>query len=482
MSELLNQAIVGRRSGDYLKALAVLEDLASRSTLSAEANCEMGLNLYLLGRLSEASTYYKRALAVKPDYLAALVNLGACHNDLGNHRDAISCYEKALKMEPSSGAIWGNLAKALHESGEFERSIYCYEKALQFQRAPKYLRGLALAWRKCGRYDRSRALLEEALTIDPNDERAHVSLAMNCFYLDEYTEGLREFEWRSKLPDQLAFRRESPAIFRKPEYQGEHISNKTLLLYTEQDVGESIQFSRFIQLAKEKAGRVVMCCKPGMAKLFAANFPVDEVSEDKDALPDFDCQLSLMSLPFHFDPEFARLNDTGPYIKPIKGSKSVLKKTAKKLNVGLVWGADQHGYSLPNKKVPLQLLAPLFEISGIAWHSLQSGQDADDLHNFVHRDKINSIGHLLKDFADTANAIAKLDLVISCDSAVAHLAGAMGKPVWVLVPKQTEWCWLSDGGVGRWYTASQVYQQISHNDWRRVVDRVASDLKGKITK
>jgi len=438
MSELLSQAISLRKSGHYQQALDTLESSRSGGASTAGIECETGLIFYLLGRHNDAAIHYQRALDSEPDNLAALVNLGVCHNELGQHQQAVLCYEKALKVDPTNSAGWGNLAKALHDGDEFERSIYCYHRALEAQRNPQHLRGLALAYRKNGRFDRSRELLLEALTINPDDERAHFGLAMTCLYLEEYEEGIREFEWRAKLPKQRNFRRDSPAIFTKPEYLGGDLSAKTLLLYTEQGFGDSLQFSRFIPLAREKAARIVMWCRPGLGKLFAANFPVDDVVEDMAALPPFDCHLSLMSLPRYFDPELATLDKFAPYIKPVKGTKPPLKKTAGKLNVGLVWGAEQLGYEYSTKKVPLEMLAPLFDVPGIVWHSLQVGTDAKDLATFSRRDKINHIGPALKNFADTAAAISRLDLVISCDTAVAHLAGAMGKPVWVMLPKYAD--------------------------------------------
>lgn len=387
-----------RKNGHYHEALDLLEK--NTAAKNASLYCEKGLNCYLLGQYEEATDHLQRALAIEPLHLAALVNMGACFNDLGRHTDAIASYEKALGIDPINSVTWGNLAKALHDSEEFERSIYCYHRALESKRNPQHLRGLALAYRKSARFDRSRELLLEALAINPVDERAHFGLAMNCLYLEEYEEGLKEFEWRAKLSKQQNFRRESPAIFSKPEYLGESLGKslegKTLLLYTEQGFGDSLQFARFIPLAREKAARLVMWCRPGLGKLFAANFPVDEISEDIANPPDFDIHLSLMSLPRYFDADLQGLQNFRPYIKPIQDSKVTLKKVAGKLNVGLVWGAEQLGYEHSTKKVPLEMLAPLFDIPGIAWYSLQVGSDAKDIENFIRRDAITDTGASLK--------------------------------------------------------------------------------------
>ncbi|MFA5631969.1 MAG: tetratricopeptide repeat-containing glycosyltransferase family protein [Porticoccaceae bacterium] len=472
MTDVISQAIHLRKGGNYRQALALLEE---RPATSAALHCEKGLNLYFLGQHSSAAAYFRQALALEPSNLAALVNLGACLNDLGNHQEAISSYEKALLLDPANASAWGNLAKALHDSGEFERSIYCYHRALDTHRAPQHLRGLALAYRKSGRFDRSRELLLEALAINPNDERAHFGLAMNCFYLEEYEEGLKEFEWRAKLTKQQNFRRESPAIFSKPEYFGGSLAGKTLLLYTEQGFGDSIQFSRFIPLVREQAARIVMWCRPGLGKLFAANFPVDHVSEDMNQLPPFDTHLSLMSLPRYFDPTLQALQNFAPYIKPIEGHQTSVERVAGKINVGLVWGAEQLGYEYANKKIPLEMLTPLFDIPGIAWHSLQVGPDSEDLKEFPLAHRLQHHGNKFHDFVDTAAAVAELDLIISVDTAVAHLAGAMGKPTWVLLPKYADWRWRADGQRITWYPSTRLYRQDSHGDWSPVIYRITQD-------
>jgi len=473
MTEHLSQAIALRKHGHYRDALALLD---RSEPAGASWYCEKGLNCYWLGEHACATNYFAQAIALEPSNVAALVNIGACFNELGKHHDAITSYEKALLIDPANTSAWGNLAKALHDSGEFEQSIYCYHRALEKNRSPQHLRGLALAYRKSGRFDRSRELLLEALAINNQDERAHFGLAMTHFYLEEYEEGFKEFEWRSRLTKQQNFRRDSPEIFSKPEYLGGSLEGKTLLLYTEQGFGDSLQFSRFIPLLRDKAERIFMWCRPGLGKLFAANFAVDHVSEDMKALPPFDMHLSLMSLPRYFDPTLQALNTFVPYIRAIEGHQTCLERIAGKLNVGLVWSAEQLGYEYANKKVPLNILAPLFNIPGITWHSLQVGPDSEDLKEFPLAHRIHHHGDKFRDFADTAAAVQAIDLIISVDTSVAHLAGAMGKPVWVLLPKYADWRWSARGEHSFWYWNSRTFQQRSHNNWQSVVEHVTHSL------
>ena len=477
----IDTAIALRKQGKLAQALTILDSISGQYSNQPGYYFQLGLTYYHLRQLDKAILAYQRNLQLAPDNKATLLNLGACYNELGQNPEAIACYEKVVANHPDTPSVWGNLAKAWHDHNEHETSIYCYRKALQFNRNPQNLRGLALAWRKVGRYDRSRELLEEALQINPDDERAHFGLAMNCLYQEEYEEGLKEFEWRLKLPKQLAFKAESLTLFAQPQYSGQDLNGKTLLVWTEQGFGDSLQFARFLPLARAKASKLVMWCRPGLGRLFNANFDIDQLSEDKNALPAHDYQISLMSLPRYFDPKLEQLSRFKPYLDSIEGDKAIIKPTANKRNIGLVWGAEQLGYEYANKKVPLDQLAPLFDIPGIAWHSLQVGADSNDLKTFAHAHKLQHQGDKLKDFADTARAIKDLDLIISVDTAVAHLAGAMGKPVWVMLHKNADWRWHSDNGVGRWYAKSKLIRQKNISDWTLILTNLLIALKDQLS-
>lgn len=473
---MLQQAVNLRRDKHYQQALDLLQTSDLPDTKSADFYFEIGYIYYRMGNRKEAAKAWEKCLEQRPNDKNALLNLGACYNDLGRNPEAIALYEKLLVRYPDTPSAWSNLAKALHDNNEHESSIYCYQQALKNQRNPQNLRGLALAWRKVGRYDRSRELLEEALRINPDDVGAHFGMAMNCLYQEQYAEGTKEFEWRLQLPKQLNFKAESPTLFTAPKYNGESLKGKTLLVWTEQGFGDSLQYARFLSLAREQADKLVMWCRPGLGRLLKANFPLDAVTEDKQDLPAHDFQLSLMSLPYFFDPNLESLEKFAPYLRPVKRQKAIIKKTPKNKNIGLVWGAEQLGYEYANKKVPLEQLAPLFNLPGITWHSLQVGGDARDLDTFADAHKIIHHGDKLKDFADTARAIQDLDLIISVDTSVTHLAGAMGKPVWVMLHKTADWRWHSDSGEGRWYPSSRLFVQQTPNDWHRPISLIASHL------
>lgn len=479
---LIESARSARSRGETALAIRILEEAVTQWSENPAIYFELGLSYYRKGDLEQATVAYLQALEYSPRHKSALVNLGVCYNEAGQNLLAIECYEKALAIDPATGTAWGNLAKAWHDNNEHETSIYCYLKALHYNRSTQTLRGLALAYRKCRRYDRSEALLKEVLERNPDDARAHFGLAMGYLYQEDYKQALPHFEWRAHLPKQKSFQQDHPSIFQKPAFSGEDLTHKTLLLYTEQGFGDNLQYARFIAHARTRASRVVMWCRKGLGRLFQHCYPLDEITEDSGTLPEFDCHASLMSLPFFFDRELASLRNFSPYIFPAPNQPELFHKIPGKLNVGLVWGAEQLGYEHSNKKVPLEMLAPLFSIPGIAWVSLQVGKDSEDLKSFSEAKKIIDLGSKLKDFADTASVVDELDLVISCDTSVAHLAGGMGKPLWVMLHGNPDWRWHSDNDHCPWYPSSRLYRQKALGSWDYVIRRLCEDLLYQVSK
>ena len=439
---------------------------------------ELGVIHYQGADLKQAKACFQRATELDPRFVRALINLGACFNEEKDNDNAIACYKKALAIAPDAVDAWGNMAKAWSESEEFEMAVYCYRRALELKPRTEFKRGLAKAYRKAGRYDRSEQLLREVLAETPEDADAHYGLALTLFHEQKYREATAEFVWRMDVKDMVQHRKDLHPIFNAPAYNGEDLANKTLLIHTEQGFGDNLQFARFINLVRPQVKKLVMWCRPGLAKLFHHSLNIDAISENVFKLPEFDYQLPLLSIPTHFDPELKSLDNFTPYLSAIRGTQTITRLNS--LNIGLVWGASDSGFDHANKKVPLQLIKPLLDIGGICWHSLQVGSDRQDLLESTLNHPIIDHGDQLTDFMATANIIDQLDLVISCDTSVAHLAGAMGKPVWVMLKKIPDWRWLSDGETTPWYPSARLYRQANHGDWSSIVKRMTRDLAAVI--
>lgn len=479
--QLLQQALAASGKGDVDGALRLFAAAIDAAPNNAVIRNELGVHYYHRGLIPNARDAFAEAVRLKPDFSRALTNLGACHNELGDNHAAIACHERAAAIEPTMVDAWANAGKAWNELEEHEMAIACYRRALTIATRPDLLRGLAKAYRKSARHERSRELLEDAIARKPDDADAHFGMALTHFHLEDYPAALREFEWRMQVKEMVQHRKDLYPIFERPAYSGQDLTGKTLLLHTEQGFGDNLQFARFIQLVRPRVGRLVMWCRPGLGQLFRQCFDIAEVSENVFKLPDSDYQLPLLSVPFHFDPGLASLQAFSPYLFAAEDHPLTLATDASALNIGLVWGASDSGFDHQNKKVPLTALEPLLGIPGTRWFSLQVGSDRDDIAPSGLGDRLADLGPQLRNFADTAAALAQLDLVISCDTSVAHLAGAMGKPLWVMLKRNPDWRWMGDGETTPWYPSARIYRQTAVGNWPLLIKRIAADLAAAAT-
>jgi len=477
-TQLYKDALEASAKGDADKALSLFIRVADLDPTNANCLNEIGVIYYRKDKVSEAKNWFQRAVDVDPDFVRALTNLGACFNEEKDNKEAVPCYLRALKLQPNMIDAWGNLAKAWTESEEHELAVYAYTKAIEMNPKGEFYRGLAKAYRKSGRYDRSEKALKIAIQKNSNDHDAHFGLAYTYFHLEKYKEGIEEFEWRWKTKDMVKHKQDLYPIFNASAYDGsQDLSDKTVLIHTEQGFGDNLQFARWINVLRPKVKKLVMWTRPGLARLFKHNFDIEEISENVFELPEFDLQLPLLSIPYYFDKELKTLDDKTPYLSAPPSDKLKLNKPEDKLCIGLVWGASDSGFDHANKRVPLEMLRPLMELPSTQWYSLQVGSDRKDLKEAAKPLPLIDLADHLKDFADTARIVEQLDLVISVDTSVAHLAGAMGKDLIVMLKKNPDWRWHADGPETVWYPSARLFRQDSFGDWSSVLRRVLTRLQ-----
>ena len=475
---LYDEALKLASAGELDSAISGFQAFLGYRPGHAQALNEIGVLLYRKEQVSEAKLYFQQAVDADAKFVRALTNLGACFNEEKDNANAVRCYRRALALEPAMLDAWGNLAKAWTESEEHELAVYAYQRAIELNPKGEFYRGLAKAYRKSGRYDRSEAALKIALEKNPNDHDAHFGMAYTHFHLEQYPQAIQAFEWRWDTKDMVKHKKDLYPIFQSEAYDGsQDLSDKTLLLHTEQGFGDNLQFARFIEAVRPKVKKLVMWTRPGLGRLFAHSFGIDEVSENVFQLPDYDLHLPLLSIPYYFDTEGALISHPDPYLSAPPNSKLTLNKPQDKLCIGLVWGASDSGFDHANKRVPLDHLRELLATPGTHWYSLQVGSDRQDLHSATPQLPLVDLADYLKDFADTARIVEQLDLVISVDTSVAHLAGAMGKEVWLMLKKNPDWRWHADGPETIWYPSARVFRQESFGDWRSVIKRLSNRLQ-----
>ena len=424
-------------------------------------------------RHEEALASFRRAIALRPDFAEAHNSLGGALNDLGRHREAIESCEQALALRPHFAEAYGNLGLILTALNRHDEAIASCRKALSIN--PDLAEAhcnLGCALNDLGHQKEAIASYEQARALDPELAEAHWNLALALLATGDFARGWQEHEWRWRAnvigPEQN---------FRQPLWLGvEDLTGKTILLHNEQGLGDALQFVRYAPQVRQRGARVVLRVQRPLLSLMAGLAGVDLVIAEGDALPEFDFHCPLLSLPLAFGTHLQNIPAGIPYLHPAADRlakwQSILgERTAPR--IGLAWSGNPAHKNDRNRSIALKQLLPLLSVPGVRFVSLQRDLREDDAAVLGNLPALVSIGAQLDDFADTAAAISLLDLVITVDTAVAHLAGALGKPVWVLLPFAPDWRWLLKREDSPWYPTARLFRQQQINDWDEAVSAVA---------
>ncbi|MDN0077462.1 tetratricopeptide repeat protein [Crenobacter sp. SG2303] len=510
----VNRGIMLKNRGRLDEALADLDRAIALHPNLAEAYYNRGNVRLALNQMQAARDDFATAVRLNPHYADALANLGELlardgafaeafpllrqavvlqadrpefHDSLGNalsglsrHEEAIAAYRTALQLNPSQPDVLAHLGNALAECEHYDEARQCFDLLLQAQ--PRHAQGLnakSHMMAALGRYDEARALLEQALAIQPDFALAQFNLALLLLRQGDYVAGWRHYEARRLDP---ATRR-SCALreFSQPEWQGEDLAGKTLLLHQEQGLGDTLQMLRYLPILADRGARLVLLVTPAVAALAASLGTSVEIVTDAEALPPFDLHCPLMSLPLW-------LATTLDSIPAAQGYLSVDAERQQqwaehlgprsKPRIGLAWSGSRHHSNDRRRSLPLGALAELLSLD-VEFHSLQL--DYRETPEEIAAQGIRDHAALLHSLADTAALIAQLDAVISVDTSVAHLAAALGKPCWLLLPAHPDFRWGLTGDTSPWYGSMTLFRQGDDRQWPPVVDalrRHAEDWLG----
>jgi Tfp pilus assembly protein PilF len=440
-----------------------------------EAAFNLGVLFQEMGRSDDAVGCYRHALRCKPDLAPAWGNLGVALRDTGQGQDAVASFRQALRLKPGEPDVLNNLGNTLLAHQQYPEAIACFRDALS--RAPGNAGihlNLGNALRASGGLSEAVQSLRHALQLRPDFAEAHWDLAFALLLQGDYLQGFEEYEWRWQRPG-FPHRR-----FASPLWLGEDLAGRTLLVHSEQGAGDNLQFVRFVGALAERGARVLLECQPSLAALFESAPGALRIISRGDALPEVDWHLPLLSLPQRLGITPGTIPARTPYLQPLAGRRVVLPpprdQQDTRLKVGIVWrGNPQH----PNdrqRSIPLASLGPLFAVPGVAFYNLQVAPAPQFASEAAQQPALIPVGGLRRDFAETAGVVAQLDLVISADTSVAHLAGAMGRPAWVLLPFAPDWSWLLKREDTPWYPTVRLFRQSSPGDWPAVIQRVCEAL------
>ena len=429
--------------------------------------------LRLANQFSQAEGLYRQVLDRDPRHASAWSGLGQMASASRNFDLGASLFGKAIACAPSEPAHYVDLGICLGAMNRVDLAIQAQRKALQL--APEFLPALNnLGKALCARnqVNESIACLRQALRLAPNLGAAHWNLALSLLVAGRLREGWEEFEWRLQV---------NPALDAKPgvpKWQGEPAPGQTVLLCAEQGLGDAIQFLRYAPRVKARVGRLIVSCPASLVNLFKATDGVDEVVPDSGPTPRSDKYAMLLSLPRIFGTELATIPASIPYLKapPNSWGPPPPPNDLALRRIGLVWAGNPRHPDDTTRSAPLASLAPLLTLPGHEFFSLQVGPRSADLSQLKAAASITDWAPRLRDYSDTAAALGTLDLLITVDTSVAHLAGALGYPVWVLLAFNPDWRWLLERGDTPWYPSMRLFRQPAPGDWPGLLQAVAAEL------
>ena len=442
-------------------------ELFTRALLSnpnhAETHNGLGIVLLELGKQNQAVTSFQKALDINPNYAMAHSNLGAALKGLGRLDDAVVSYQKAIAIKPEYAGAHYNLGNALRRLGKPDKAVKSYCKALDIN--PRYAEAytsLGFSLQALGKLDAAIENHKKALQLEPNYPLAHLNLSLALLLLGKHEEGWKEYEWRWKTDHA----KKPNHDFENSLWDGTPLNGKTLLLFAEQGLGDTIQFVRYVEEVAKYNGKIIVECQRSLFRLLKNIPQIDQLIVSGDPVPFFDVCAPLLSLPHILGTTASSIPSNTPYLFSGGVSHHLDNLQTGNKNVGISWaGSPTHNNDM-NRSISLSNFVPLASIPGVNLFSLQVGERRTDLKGITGKATIIDTAHIIKDFADTAAIIDQLDLIISVDTAVAHLAGAMGKPAWVLLPFAPDFRWLQDRDDTPWYPSMTLFRQKNRGDWR----------------
>ncbi len=463
----------------------------------------LGLLCHRQGRHAEAAELIGRALTLQPNDGQALANLGAVQMALGERQAAIAKFRRATEIAPDYAPAWSNLALALLENREADEAATIYERIIRAEPdnvsgwnglgAARYRAGdlggaeralrealrldprHAGAWSNLGavendlgRDDAAIASYGQAIAVKPDHVDAHVFRGACLLRQGRFADGWADYDWRLR-------QRHGPRVdrgFSQPRWQGEYFAGRRLLIHAEQGLGDTIQFMRYLPMVKARGGSVVFEVQPALHRLIAASPAMSgiEVIAEGTTLPDFDLHCPLLSLPGVFKTSLSTIPAGAPYLFGDPALAPSLPARRKQRRWAVVWAGNPHHPADRLRSIPGTALDRLAGLRDVEFLSLQMAPAMQP-----SRLPLIDAAPMLTDFAVTAAVLAEVDLAITVDTAVAHLAGAMGKPTFLLLPHVADWRWLKDRSDSPWYPTLSLYRQPRPGDWESVIERVADE-------
>ncbi len=469
-----NLGAVLAQQGRTAQAVACYRQAAQLAPSDPDIRYNLAASLAQEGRAGEAIASYREAVRLRPAHVEAWNNLGNLLQRTGRLGDAIGCYRTALRHRPGNAGTTYNLGLCLQKLDRLKEAEQAYRAAIRAKR------DLADAHNNLGNVLRDQGLPQEAidayreaLRVNPAHADASVNLGIVHLLLGDFDQGWEEYSRRSAG---------EPARFGAPSWDGAPLGGRRILLYAEQGLGDTVQFIRYAPLVRDRGGLVSAEVQPALVRLLSSMRGLEGgLLAAGSTLPAFDCQASLLSLPRILRTRCETIPRDVPYVA---ADPALVAEWAARLaappghrKIGVVWAGNPDHRNDRNRSLPCMRLAELGALDGAVFFNLQLGARASEADALPGPFRLLPLGREPRDFADTAAVLANLDLVISVDTSVAHVAGALGRPVWLLLPFAPAWRWMLDRDDSPWYPTMRLFRQPRPKDWAAVIAQVRAALQ-----
>jgi Tfp pilus assembly protein PilF len=469
-AQLFQAAVRAHQLGNLAQAEAFYQGVLQADARHAEAHHYLGLVALQTGRQEAGLQWLRRALDLNPANVQAHYNLGNLYAGLSRFAEAAKCYEQVVRLNPRHADALNNLGIVLKEQGRLLDAIDYFRQALAIN--PQHadaLTNLGLYMAQQGQFAAAADSYEKALRINPRHRMALGNRSLLRLLQGDFAAAWPDFEQRWARPGIV------PRTFAKPHWDGSALQGKTILVYEEQGLGDTIQFARYLPMVRERGGKVVFECPRALTGLFAGFDGVDQLIPTGTPLPGFDVVMPLMSLPGVFGTTLETIPAAVPYLRRAIRLKRATPRAAE-IDVGIVWQGSLNCQG-DQRSVSLRLFEPLSRLKNVRLRSLQVKPGSDQLRtiSFPVTDVGNKFNPDSLDHLSTA--LSRMDLVITVDTSAAHLAGALGVPVWVLLPVVPDWRWLLERTDSPWYPTMRLFRQRRFGEWDDVFQNIATELR-----
>ena len=474
-----NLGIVFNELKDFQNAINCYEKVIKIDSKHVDAHNNLGMVFYELKDFHNSKNCYEKAIQIDTNNAQAYNNLGNSLKGLERNKEAVDYYKKAIEIDSKYIKAHGNLGITFYKLGEFQKAISCHEKVIQLD--PNNLNShnnIGILFHQLGQFQNAQNYFEKAIKIDPNHPDVNFSFGMLLLSMSDFKKGLIKYEWRKKLPQNINKFKNVKGL----EWQGENLDNKTILIISEQGIGDIIQFSRYIYLIeKEYSVNIIFKIDKKIAYLFSKSNL--KLIYNEDDIPKYDYYKHLMSLPKIY---YEKTKTFPQQINFIPSDKKITLKWKERLSeikgfkVGINWQGKKT-YEVDHlRSVPLNYFNDLFDIEKINFISLQKGFGLEQIENFKHKDKLYNFSKEVDNgeniFEDTIGILKNIDLVISIDSSLVHLSSTLGTKTFALLHFCPDWRWNLISKEFSWYDNLKIYRQEEVNKWDSIFSLLKKDL------